>query len=423
MKTRILIVMLCLSTTICFAQSTKRIPISLIEYIGLVVDSSAEIEISKELIKQNEYNLKAIKADYLPTLSASASAGYYLGNPLGSSVDITDYAFSTALKLEQTVYGGNLTRNKSKAAQIEYNIAELNHLATIQKEIYLAKVKYWEVVALNQQYLVVKEYVQIIRNLYEVIEQRFEDGYISRTDLLMVENRLNEAKLQERVIQKNRDVSIEEFNNMISNSDLPYYNASETFTTNISLPEFYPIQHALEHRADYLAVIKSVALASQNIRVTRSSFNPRLTAGVQGVYGTINPNTYNEQIGYGYAYLNFSANLFQFGKRINSVKQAKQTLIAEEINLKNARDNIESACRSSEIRLNESYKQRELALKNLNVSSESLELNTFSYTEGRISIVDVLSAQLSWIDNYNMAISSMQEYMVTLALYSYTFGL
>ncbi len=428
MKQRVLIIILLLTLVIDnslaqnYTQTEKR-PISLRDYIDLAIQTDVQVEITQEEINRSEYNLKSIKANNLPTLSLIGSGGYYLGNPLGSYIDITPYAFSSILKLEQTIYGGNSIRNQTKTAKIETLISELNYLASLQLSLYNAKVKYWSMVAVNEQYLVTKRYVEIIKHLFDVINIRFEDGYISRTDLLMVETRLNEAMLQERIAQKNRDIALEEFNNLVSNTALPYFIPSDTLPSGVALPELLPWEFALENRADYLAQTTAIELAEANVKVVRSNYNPRLVVGVQGVYGTVNPNTYNEQIGYGYGYLSFTTSITEFGRRSNSIKRAKQSVVTQELLVEDTKDNIESACRSAWIRVEQCYRERELALANLVVASESLELNTFSYNEGRIAVVDVLSAQLSWIDSYTMAVSSMQSYMVALALYDYTFGL
>ena len=59
----------------------------------------------------------------------------------------------------------------------------------------------------------------------------------------------------------------------------------------------------------------------------------------------------------------------------------------------------------------------EMAEVNLNVALDNLMLNTFSYSEGRLPILDVLSAQLAWIQSYTAFVNSNYEYKVSIADY------
>ena len=54
-------------------------------------------------------------------------------------------------------------------------------------------------------------------------------------------------------------------------------------------------------------------------------------------------------------------------------------------------------------KVDESEQMVNAAQTNMNFAQENLDLITFSYNEGRASMVDVLSGQLSWIQaNTNM---------------------
>ena len=59
----------------------------------------------------------------------------------------------------------------------------------------------------------------------------------------------------------------------------------------------------------------------------------------------------------------------------------------------------------------------------LDIATENLSLSTFSYTEGQIAILDVLSAQLSWIQLFTNAISARMAYRNALATYARITGI
>ena len=53
----------------------------------------------------------------------------------------------------------------------------------------------------------------------------------------------------------------------------------------------------------------------------------------------------------------------------------------------------------------------------LQIARENLELNTYSYNEGRLPIIDVLSAQVSWLQAYINFVSVHLQYKSAEAAY------
>ena len=57
------------------------------------------------------------------------------------------------------------------------------------------------------------------------------------------------------------------------------------------------------------------------------------------------------------------------------------------------------------------------SLHNLKIAGENLDISTYSYNEGQATILDVLQAQLSWIQIYTNAITAQFNYAVAVAAY------
>ena len=73
--------------------------------------------------------------------------------------------------------------------------------------------------------------------------------------------------------------------------------------------------------------------------------------------------------------------------------------------------------------LTENTRQISIAEENCKLAEENLDLNTFSYTEGKLTILDVLSAQLTWIQAYTNLIQSYYEQKIALADYRKATGI
>mgnify|MGYP000302553494 FL=1 len=57
------------------------------------------------------------------------------------------------------------------------------------------------------------------------------------------------------------------------------------------------------------------------------------------------------------------------------------------------------------------------SLRNLKIAGENLDISTYSYNEGQATILDVLQAQLSWIQIYTNTITAQFNYAVAVSAY------
>ena len=397
-------------------------PITIEQYRQLAVDSSKTLRVSNENTNYALSNFKTVRTGYYPSLRATATGNYFLGNPMGSTMEVKDYAFNTALTIQQNIYAGNSVKSNTDAAAIKVSIADLNYIFALEKTIYNADLAYWALVWSIKKVETIGNYVVIVLRLKEVVKERFDDGYVSRTDLLMVETRLNEALLQQiAALQASKNYQ-QALNTLLGNIKPQNFVPTDTLRFPKSKPHFFELEYALKNRADYQSALESVKLAKQNIKVIRSNYNPTLVGGISGVYGTINPNRTGENNLYGYAYLNFSTPIFHFGERRHAVRGARSNVKISELNAQYSADQILGTLNSAKISINQLFEQVLLAEQNLKIANQNLELNTFSYNEGKLPILDVLSAQLSWFQSYNSAIDAMYQYQVALTDYNYAIG-
>lgn len=55
--------------------------------------------------------------------------------------------------------------------------------------------------------------------------------------------------------------------------------------------------------------------------------------------------------------------------------------------------------------------------ESLRIAGENLEISTYSYSEGLTTILDVMQAQLSWIQLYSNSIRAHYDYAVAVSDY------
>ena len=80
-------------------------------------------------------------------------------------------------------------------------------------------------------------------------------------------------------------------------------------------------------------------------------------------------------------------------------------------------DDLTLAISSAWTNITEAAIQIEIAQANLDVAGENLSLNTFSYNEGQLAVLDVISSQISWIQAYTNVITAHFNEKVAISAY------
>lgn len=416
-------VVLCTSIGVTYGQGQGSSPLSLKQYQSRVVDYSNSLKIADDEIMASKAKIKAARSGYFPALSLGASGNYMVGMPKMMGFELKDYTYNATLTLQQNVYTGGAVRNQTKAAQIEGQMAELGQQTTLDNVIYSAQVTYWAFAASCEQLEIAREYVNIVSALYDVVNERFRDGYVSKTDLLMVETRLNEARIQQTTAEKLYMSSLQNLNTRLGNDQIEVFAATDSIFVLDTISYSATLEDALQRRPDYAFANRNVDLQNQLVKLSRAKFNPQLVFGLQGVYGTPQINISGTGNFYGVAYAQLNIPILTWGERRNTVAQARIAARSAQWSLLDAKDAVNNELANAQIGLSQSFQQAKIAVSNLMISQDNLELNTYSYSEGRLPILDVLQAQLSWIQAYTTSVNSCYNYHISIADYDKALGL
>lgn len=412
-------VTLCLSAISGIAQEGR---LTGRDYRRQVVDYSLRLKMSEENKVAYSAKYKAARAGYGPALSLSANANYSLGNTITfGSMTMRDYNYSANLTLQQALYAGGAVRGKVRAADVEMQIADLGQKETLHNVLYSADLTYLALVASWEQLEILEEYSTIVKKLYDIVGERFEDGYVSKTDFLMVETRLNEAEIQKSNAKRYYLASLQSLNTLLGVSPSVEY-ILDTLAWRDAFKYIVGSENVQNARPDYQIASRKIDLASANVRVARSRFNPQLSLGVQGVYGTPSLNFNGIPKLYGTAFAQLSVPIFMWGERRNTVGAVKSAERSARLSLHEMDDQITGEVARAVNDMRQNYETTIVAERNLNVASKSLDLNTFSYSEGKLPILDVLQSQLAWIQSYTNMVNSSYNYMVSVADYRKVMG-
>lgn len=395
-------------------------------YKEKVLKYSNQIKSAQQNMDAASFGTKAAKTNYLPNVSGSGAYNYQF-NPAplslgGTSIDMKKAGYDAQVGVIQNIYSGGGVLNQVKAAETQEEIAALAKSQTVESINYQAEIQYWTTSAYSEMLKVAQKYVTIVGELGSIIRNRFEMGAASKKDQLMVDTRLKEAELQLSYTTKNYQIAVQNMNILMGEQPSKEIESLDSISTFISLAPNSPLDSILSNRADYQIAEKSISLQKYATKATLSKYYPQLVAGVKETWGTsainINGNTRFATI----AFAQLNVPIFNWFQR-NKVKSQNVALIQslesqKAIVVDNAKSELNNAITS----LKQSYKQMEVSKVNLSYATQSLELNTYSYEQGRIGILDVLSAQISWMQAYTNTINAHLSNKIAIASYKKALG-
>lgn len=402
-----------LSLSLLFAVVGAHAQLSLEAYRDMVYEYSTELMNASEASSRAYSNMRVARTDFLPSLSAGAS----FTTDFRRSGDAHLWGFDIAPKIEQILYGGGAVRAEYSRAQAEYERAKYGERHTRLAMRYAADYAYWTVSAMKLYMAATNEYVNSISALYRVVEERFREGYVAKGDMLQVEARLSEAQYSLIAARNNYEVALHRFNNLLGVEGSMEVELSNTILDTISMPQRVTIGEMLARRPDMHMAEMSILAAEQGVNVARAKYNPQLTAGVSGSWQTYSPNIASKTYLDGALVVGLSVPIFHWGERRQAVNVARTAVRTAENDMEQLRRDAAQEEADGWSAMMSSYSQMQSSLKNVEIASENLSISTFSYNEGQATVLDVLQAQISWIQIYSNAISARFNYAVAVSEY------
>lgn len=398
-------------------------PLSVVEYRMKVLNYNQDIKVSQEAVKAALYSLKGIKTGFFPKLDVTGNYSYQVESlEFFPGTDLKHDNYAVEAGLVQNVYSGSAVRRQYNAAKLQHAIARLGVEYTVDNLIYAADVNYWTVVANRDLYRLSQQFVDIVEELYGIVNKRFEEGAISKTDVLMVQNRLKESELQLNTSVMNYKTAVQALNIMMGAEATAEVALSDSIQQAVRTPEQLDLEKALEKRADYQAALINIRLAKLQTGLVKSKYLPQLAVGIKEKYGTTLINIDGEANFSTIAYAQLNIPVFHWGERRQNVRVSLTQEETKELERSKLRDQVDRELNRAWTNVTEIAKKLVIVYSSLDIAKNTLTLNTFSYNEGRLPILDVLSAQVSWLQAYTNVVSVNYQYKVALAEYFKALG-
>ena len=397
--------------------------LSVEQYRQKVLEYNQDIQKSQQAVNGALYSLKGIRTGFFPKLDITGNYSYQLEKvEFLPGTDLKHDNYGVEAGLVQNVYSGSAVRKQYDVAKLQHAIAQLSVEHTVDNMIYAADVSYWSVAANRNLYELSEQFVQIVRELYEIVNKRFEEGAISKTDVLMVQNRLKEAELQLNTNSTNYKTALQSLNIMMGVEPDAAVVLTDSIQKVLWVPKQEGLNKALERRADYQSAIMGIEMAKLQTDMARSKYLPQLAGGIKEKYGTTLLNVDGKAQWATTAYAQINIPVFHWGEMRQNVRLSRTQEWTKELERSQLKDQVSKELNNAWVNVIEISKKLEIVYSSLDIAKDNLTLNTFSYNEGKLPIIDVLSAQVSWLQAYTNVVSVNYQYKVALAEYAKALG-
>lgn len=398
---------------------TTQAQITLQQYRSSVIDYSHTLRRAEATTEGAEADMQLARKEMLPSLGVSSEANYDLR--VGDKARAVSWSMRADV-VQPIFYGGVIHATKERAEML-WNEALSREQSAMLDVIYDADVAYWTLSRAEIYYRAIEDYRSIVASLRDVASHRFEEGYTSKSDLLQVESRLSDAEYQLSRAKQQWMQALHNFNVMRGGDPTDVISLAESILDTMYLPEREDVAEVVLSHPDYVAAIASREASRWAVKVARAAYLPNVGAGIYGLWYPKTPNVRGAGTRLdGGVTLTMTTPIYHFGERRQAMRSARSNLRRAELLAEDIADEIVLNESNGWTNLVSTLERVEAVRHNLNLATENLEISTYAYGEGLGTILDVLQAQLSWLQIYNNAIAAQYDYALAIAAYQYIIG-
>lgn len=282
---------------------------------------------------------------------------------------------------------------------------------TLQDIIVEVDDAYWNLVALHSKKKLAEGYKALVDKLESDVEQLVKEGMATKSDLLSVKVKVNEAGVT--LIQVNNGIELSrmnlcricglDMNQPIEVEDDIDDKAQSTETiANGGLAGQAAndlVQQAESNRKELQALYLKNKIYDEKIKLARAEYLPKLA--LMGGYMASNPSVFNSfehrlkgmwNIG-----VTLNVPILTWGDRSYKVKAAKAEACMHRYETEEIKEKIELQVNQCLQKLQESLERYQTTLRSVDEAEENLRYANLGMKEGVVTLSNVMEAQTAWL--------------------------
>ncbi len=314
----------------------------------------------------------------------------------------THNVFAGAFTLTQPIFMGGMIKAMNDITGYAENIAYASKNAVVQDVVYGVDQAYWTVVSLDQKKRLAQSFVNLVDSLRQSVDAMLREGVATRSDLLTVEVKLNEAKIMLTKVDNGLTLSrmaLSQICGQPVNTKMTLADEGERKISIAVEPRDVNLQDVYARRSDLEIIRQTINMLGAREKLAMGAMLPKIAA--VGSYSFSNPNVnhgFEKKFGGGFSVgATLTIPLWHWGQHYNHYRSTKATTNAQRLLLEDLQEKVDLQVSQAQFSYSEALKTYEMTQENMKSADENLRSAQLAYREGLMTTDDVLAAQTAWL--------------------------
>ncbi|MDE6380063.1 MAG: TolC family protein [Muribaculaceae bacterium] len=314
----------------------------------------------------------------------------------------TRNVFFGAFTLTQPIYLGGSIRALNQIAKHGESIARSLKEQAEQDVMLSVDEAYWQVVSLVEKRNLAQSFVNLVDSLRQSVIDMKEEGVATKSDVLNVEVKYNEACIMLTKVDNGLSLSrmaLAQICGLPIDTQMTLSDeASENLEADMTMPSTN-MEDVYAHRADLDVLRKSIDLMKSKENLSLASMLPKIEAF--GAYSFSNPNVidgFEKKFGGGFSVgAMLTVPLWHWGGNYNRYRASKSQTAAQKLLLEDMEEKVNLQVSQAQYSYNEAFKTYSMTQSNMKSAQENLQNAQYAFKEGVMTTDDVMAAQTAWL--------------------------
>lgn len=386
----------------------------------LALEHNRKVQMAQLDAVASDYLVKSAKTKYLPRIDfvgGWVNPGDRALQPFAFNFDVPgllpqglampmdflsvapEQIFTGGFVLRQPIFLGTKIVQANRIASSLSNIAHEEVVLKQADVIGRVDTAYWRVISVQEKVQLAKAYKALLDRLANDLENIYQEGIITRNELLRVQVKQNEVALSLVKAENGLQLSRMALAQLLGMDEANLVLSSAVISEQELVPRLELLAEQKGDQRVEIAMLNDKLKSTQALKaMVKSQFLPNvfLTAG----YVWATPNIYKgSQHNFGGDWaigIGVRVPLFTWGDRIYQTRMAEQKVQQAKLELAEAQELIALQIKRDQFQYSEALKKIELTKLSVQQAAENLRVVQNTLDEGMKSTKDILEAQAMW---------------------------
>jgi outer membrane protein TolC len=310
--------------------------------------------------------------------------------------------FAGAITLTQPIFMGGQIKALNEIAGYGEQLAKASRNSLSQDVVFAVDEAYWLVVSLKEKKQLAESFVNLVDTLRYNVQAMVDEGVATRSDLLTVEVKLNEAKIAMTKVDNGLTLSrmaLAQLCGLPVNTSMQLQDEELRNADSVQPEGDVNLDDVYGRRQDLEIIRQGINMLKGREKLAMGDMLPKIA--LVGAYSFSNPNVidgFEKRFGGGFSVgAMVTIPIWHWGGNYNRYRAAKAQTNASRLLLEDTEEKVSLQVSQAQFSFDEAKKTYTMTVSNLTKADENLRQAQIGFKEGVLTTTDVIGAQTAWL--------------------------